>query len=589
MKSLADIPRQPEPFTAKFSSMDQILPGRCRRKHFLAGSLSLILAIVACGSITDQEPPVDALREMQRVAIEANTATWGRWGLSREKYSSWINHSNRLIPVYTFGWTLDEFAGDKSCYRDEKRLREIYGYLPANTLNPRAEYLDQTDIFRIQKSALLAGKKHIILMIFDGMDWDTTRAAATYRARKVTYDEGRGNGLAFQDYRRVDTDFGYMVTSPKCDGSEIDVNAQLVMACEPANGGYSPALGGESPWSVPGSYSYLIDSDPGLSHEFTDSASSATSMTAGIKTYNKAINIDTSGNRVRPIAWDLQDAGFQIGVVTSVPISHATPAAAYASNVTRDDYQDITRDLLGLASSSNRKPLRGVDVLIGAGWGVIREEAEEVTEEIVDQGENFEPGNRYIANTDLQRVDVDRGGKYVVAQRKFSESGAGQLKAASGRAVREGHRLFGFFGTRHAHLPYATADGRFDPVAGVSETDVYEPADIHENPTLADMTQSALDVLTARAKARETGFWLMVEPGDVDWANHNNNIDDSIGAVLSGDDAFRVICNWAEKNQCWDDTVVILTADHGHLLVVENWKAIADAARPQGASTESDR
>lgn len=551
-------------------------------------ALSVAWAIDATRPASAQEVSFDRMKEMQRAAIETNYAAWGRWGLSTDKYSSWINHSNRLIPVYTFGWTLEEFAGAKSCYRDQGRLQEIYGYLPANTLNPQADYIDQTDIYRLQKSAILAGKKYIILMIFDGMDWDTTRAAAVYRTKTVAYAEGRGKGLAMQDYRGVETDFGFMVTSPKCDGCEVDVNAQLVVSIEDANGGYSPALGGARPWSVPGSYSYLIDCDPGLSHEFTDSASSATSMTAGIKTYNKGINVDTAGNRVRPIARDLQDSGFQIGIVTNVPISHATPAAAYANNVTRDDYQDISRDLLGLPSSSNRSPLRGVDVLIGAGWGVIRNNTDDVTEEIVDQGNNFEPGNRYLANSDLSKVDVDNGGQYVVACRASGQRGADNLNAAVDRALSEDRRLFGFFGTAAAHLPYATADGGFDPVAGISETDKYDSADIHENPTLSEMTGAALEVLTARAKSRQTGFWLMCEAGDVDWANHNNNIDDSIGAVLSGDDAFRTICEWAEKNECWEETVVVLTADHGHLLVVDDWQAIADAAagRPEKKDVE---
>ena len=56
----------------------------------------------------------------------------------------------------------------------------------------------------------------------------------------------------------------------------------------------------------------------------------------------------------------------------------------------------------------------------------------------------------------------------------------------------------------------------------------------------------------------------MVESGDVDWANHNNNIDNSIGAVLSGDDAVKVITNWVEKNSNWEDSLLIVTADHGH-------------------------
>ncbi len=58
----------------------------------------------------------------------------------------------------------------------------------------------------------------------------------------------------------------------------------------------------------------------------------------------------------------------------------------------------------------------------------------------------------------------------------------------------------------------------------------------------------------------------MVEPGDVDWANHNNNLDDSIGAVLSGDAAFEEIVKWIEERNCWDDSLVIVTADHGHML-----------------------
>ncbi len=58
----------------------------------------------------------------------------------------------------------------------------------------------------------------------------------------------------------------------------------------------------------------------------------------------------------------------------------------------------------------------------------------------------------------------------------------------------------------------------------------------------------------------------MVEAGDVDWANHANNIDNSIGAVISGDLAFRTITNWVEKHGGWEETAVIVTADHGHFL-----------------------
>ncbi len=95
------------------------------------------------------------------------------------------------------------------------------------------------------------------------------------------------------------------------------------------------------------------------------------------------------------------------------------------------------------------------------------------------------------------------------------------------------------------------------------------------------MTQAALGMLSANEK----GFWLMIEAGDVDWANHSNNVDDAIGAVLSGDAAFRMVVRFLEKRNAWQDTVVILTADHGHYLVLEDPAAlIADSARVAEAS-----
>jgi alkaline phosphatase len=65
----------------------------------------------------------------------------------------------------------------------------------------------------------------------------------------------------------------------------------------------------------------------------------------------------------------------------------------------------------------------------------------------------------------------------------------------------------------------------------------------------------------------------MIEAGDVDWANHSNNIDNSIGAVLSGDEAFRTVTRWVESQSNWEETAVILTADHGHFFVLTDPQA----------------
>ncbi|HVX10777.1 MAG TPA: alkaline phosphatase [Pirellulales bacterium] len=514
----------------------------------------------------------DYLRCLQIDALAKGHAAWGRWGIQPGRYAGWIRHSNRLIPIYTFGLSLDGFTGKKSVYRDPEQIKRLYGRLPEGSLNEQAQYFDQTDVYRLQKQAVAAGKKYVVLFIFDGMDWQTTRAAAVYQSGKVAYDSGRGTGLAFQDYRGVDTDFGYFVSSPHNDKTNVDADAQTVL--NPGGtipGGYDFRRGGDAPWSTPAEPAYLIGESLENKQAVTDSAASATSMTCGIKTYNDAINVDSQGRQLVPLPRELQDEGFAIGVVTSVPISHATPAAAYANNVSRDDYQDLTRDMLGLPSIAHREqPLTGVDVLIGAGWGHDGLLAD-------GQGANFVRGNKYLTKDDLARIDAERGGRYVVAQRTPGQNGAEVLRAAVEKA-REGRRLLGFFGMRTGHLPFRTADGKYNPAPGVTmSAEFYSDADVAENPTLADMTQAALDVLTENSQK----FWLMVEAGDVDWANHDDNLDCSIGAVLSGDAAFRAITAWAERHHCWDDTALIVTADHGHFLVLDDPAALIGPERKE--------
>jgi alkaline phosphatase len=519
--------------------------------------------------------PVDPIRDLQIAAEATGKAAWGHWGDQPEKYVAWSNHSNRLIPVYTFGMTLAGVSGTNSPYRDAARLEAVYGRLPDHTVNPAAEYFDQTDIYRLQLAAADAGKKYIVLVVFDGMDWHTTRTASIATLGRVAYDAGRGTGFGFQDYRGAPTDCGFCVTSPANDGTKVDVDAQAVK--NPGGetpGGYDASRGGSTPWDPRVNLRYLIGRD--RVHAVTDSAASATSLCTGRKTYNDAINVAPDGSHLEPLARTLQARGYAVGAVTSVPVSHATPACAYATNVSRDDYQDIARDLLGEPSIAHREAaLPGLDVLIGGGDGVrVEKEA--------DQGRNFEPGNKYVADSTLAAIDVARGGRYVVARRTPGRRGADVLAAAARTAIAGRQRLFGFFGAAEGHLPFRTADGDFNPAAAVANPDAdrlrkkyggaihYAPADIAENPTLAEMATTAMDVLAARGP-----FWLMVEAGDVDWASHANNIDTAIGAVQSGDEAFRAVVAWIERHDAWDESAVIVTSDHGHLFVLTDPQAFA--------------
>lgn len=538
------------------------------RVGVLAAVLGLRLAAIAAGAAEPQASG-DYLRDLQTQAIAAGRADVGHWGADPKNYKEWGTHSNRLIPVYAFGTRgggpgvdLDSYTGKNSPYRDAEKIKRLYGRLPAHTLNPAAEYCDQTNIFDLQRAAAASGRKYIFLVIFDGMDWQSTQAAAIYRARKVGYTEGRGAGLHFQDYTAGGTtQFGYMCTSPYSAGADVDVDQQTVVALKPpVFGGYDAEFGGPNPWTPGGDPQYLISKsrDKERVHAYTDSSCSASSMTAGIKSYNGAVNVDPAGHQVPTIAHWLQDKGYGVGAVSSVPISHATPAAAYAHNVERDDYQDLTRDMLGLKSVSHpQQPLPGLDIVIGGGYGDERQQDKAA-------GKNFVPGNVYLTAADLQAVDARNGGPYVTAVRTAGANGAERLLAAAREARDQHKRLLGFYGVGKfkGHLPFQTADGDYRPAPGRSgKAEEYSPADLSENPTLADMTRAALTALEGREK-----FWLMVEPGDVDWANHDNNLDNSIGAVFSGDAAVKVITDWVEQHSNWQESLLIVTADHGHYL-----------------------
>ena len=63
-----------------------------------------LLWFVTFGAMVDaQERPADTLRQFQFRAAELEKSDWIHWGNAPGKFSNWTNHSNRLIPVYTYG------------------------------------------------------------------------------------------------------------------------------------------------------------------------------------------------------------------------------------------------------------------------------------------------------------------------------------------------------------------------------------------------------------------------------------------------------------------------------------------------------
>lgn len=82
------------------------------------------------------------------------------------------------------------------------------------------------------------------------------------------------------------------------------------------------------------------------SNGVTDSAASGTALATGNKTKNGCIGVTPDGTAVYSVALAAQKAGYAVGISTTVPINHATPAAFYAHQPSRNNYPQIANEML---------------------------------------------------------------------------------------------------------------------------------------------------------------------------------------------------------------------------------------------------
>jgi len=90
----------------------------------------------------------------------------------------------------------------------------------------------------------------------------------------------------------------------------------------------------------------------------TDSAAGGTALSAGIKTYNGAIAVNTDTLPVKTILEMAEEKGLSTGLVSTSAITHATPASYIAHQGNRESYEDIAVDFLKT----------DIDVFIGGGY-----------------------------------------------------------------------------------------------------------------------------------------------------------------------------------------------------------------------------
>lgn len=87
-------------------------------------------------------------------------------------------------------------------------------------------------------------------------------------------------------------------------------------------------------------------------------------------------------------------------------------------------------------------------------------------------------------------------------------------------------------------------------------------ADLH-NPAAArgreDMLSDATKAAIRFLDKHGTGFFLMVEGSQIDWAAHDNDMEGVISETIDFDNAIGIALDFADKDQ---NTLVIITADH---------------------------
>lgn len=240
-----------------------------------------------------------------------------------------------------------------------------------------------------------------------------------------------------------------------------------------------------------------------------DSASTATALSSGFKTWSGTIGLkpvgNVSGNKVeninsnevpKTIAERLkEEKGMKIGVVSSVTLNHATPAAYYAHVASRNDYYDIA---MQMADS-------GFDYFGGGSLG-----------------------QRFGKNNDQKdafEVFKEKGYKVVETKEEILA-----LNNESGKAYAVSPVLVG------GAMPYAVDN---------KEGDL----------TLADFVSKGIDVLD-----NDNGFFMMVESGKIDWAGHANDAKANISDVIAFEESIQVAIDFAKKYP--EETLIVVTGDH---------------------------
>lgn len=238
------------------------------------------------------------------------------------------------------------------------------------------------------------------------------------------------------------------------------------------------------------------------SNSITDSSAAGTCLASGKKTQNGHLGTTPEGDPIISITEQLHKNGWNVGIMTSVAIDHATPGAFYAHVKDRNEYYTIGTQL---AASD-------YEFFGGAGFHA--------------------PDNKREWNA-LNLYDMCEKEGYTIAH--GIEEGRQNMKADKLILVQSKDGVDR--SKKSESLPYA-----IDRQSGDLQ--------------LAEITQLAIDYLYAKEKP----FFMMVEGGKIDYAGHGNDAATNIQETIDFDKAVHAALEFYNEHP--DETMIVITADH---------------------------
>lgn len=342
------------------------------------------------------------------------------------------------------------------------------------------------------------GPKNVIYMIGDGMGYQHVVNTNVYQSGQSRYQTQTNQDGTVQQVN------GAAV-------QEFEETFDLVGLQTTPHGGtdYSPS----EAWS---NFDWA-------NHGVTDSAAAGTAMATGVKTTNGTLGLHpTTGEHLTNMSEVAAETGRSAGVISSVQYNHATPAAFAVSNASRNNYLEIGKDMIDADY---------LDVVMGAGhpeWN--------------DNGEQrSNPNYNHISKNDLDRL------RHGQTDWDYGETVDDFEAWANGEDLPE--KAFGLAQAATTLQQNRENSGTNEVAGDPFNTNV---------PDLPIMTAGALNVLDQN----DEGFSLMIEGGAIDWTGHANQTVRNIEETEDFFNSVDTVIDWVNENSSWDETLVIVTADH---------------------------